>query len=294
MQVKILSKRKRCVVIIIALLLAAFVIYCFYENNALGVTELETSFKALPQGFDGMKIIHISDLHSKSFGRENEKLVSAVKNESPDIIVMTGDLIDKRRTDETEIGTAVSVMSEFCKIAPVYFVCGNHETTINYYDKLENELIKAGVIILNGRTEILERNGDEISISGISNYSMSENASPKIKITEDDFKAKLSSLKTEGRFNILLAHRPERFSYYKEAGFDLTLSGHAHGGQWRAFGYPLVAPDQGFFAPYTAGLYSEDGKSLVVSRGLGNSIIPMRINNAPEVVSITLRSEQRV
>lgn len=287
-----MSKRKGLAVIIFAVLIALFTAYCFYENNALQLSKIEVSSEKLPESFDGMRIIHISDLHNKSFGRQNEKLLSVVKSQNPDIIVMTGDLIDKRRTDESEIGTAVDVMREFQKIAPTYFICGNHETTIGYYDKLERELRKARVTIMNDRAETIERNGEWINIAGVTNYSMSEKASPKIKISEEDFESLLAGLKKEDSFNLLLAHRPERFEYYKKAGFDLTLSGHAHGGQWRIFGLPLVAPDQGFFGAYTAGLYEENEGGLIVSRGLGNSIIPMRINNRPEVILVTLSREK--
>lgn len=289
-----MTKRKRLrVMIIFAVIILAFIGYCFYENNALGLTEIKLSSEKLPQSFDKMKIIHISDLHNKSFGENNRKLLEMIKAQNPDIIVMTGDLIDKRRTTEETMKTGISLMAECQKIAPTYFISGNHETTISYYDKLERELVKAGVTILNDKSAVIEKNGEKIGIAGISNFSFNENSSPKIRTTEKEFKEKLSRLKseTDESFDILLAHRPERFEFYSEAGFDLTLSGHAHGGQWRFFDIPLVAPDQGFFGAYTSGLYEENGEKMIVSRGLGNSIIPMRINNPPELISITLESE---
>ena len=202
----------------------------------------------------------------------------------------TGDLVDSGHTD---IDIAISFVEEAARIAPVYYVTGNHEARLSQYDRLRNGLEAAGVSMLEDRAVELERDGEKITLAGLSD--------PDFTVRGDVFgevpamvSTKLESLAdTESSYAILLSHRPELFESYASSGIDLVLSGHAHGGQFRLpFIGGLVAPNQGLFPKYDAGLYTESSTQMVVSRGIGNSIIPVRFNNRPEIVVVELFAGQ--
>lgn len=260
----------------IYLLLAAIVAWGFYENTALEINSFPVSGPNLPENFNGFQIAHVSDLHNTQFGENNEKLLKLLTDCQPDIIAITGDLIDSRNTN---IDVAVHFAAEAAKIAPCYYVTGNHEARVSEYPLLEQKLTDAGVTVLRNQAVSLERDGEIICIAGVEDPSFLGSAG---------FSAALSQLASED-FTILLSHRPEYFDAYCQNGFELVLSGHAHGGQFHVpFLGGLIAPGQGFFPEYDSGLYHEENTNLVVSRGLGNSIFPFRLNNPPELILITL------
>ena len=242
----------------------------------------------IPSGFSGFRIAQISDLHNAEFGKENEKLLSILKKCEPDIIVITGDLIDSRRTD---IETGISLSKKATGIAPTYYVAGNHEARIDEYEELITGLEKAGVQILNNETVLLESSGDNIVIAGMEDSSFVTDY--LFGDSETVTKEVLSELiSREDCYTVLLSHRPELFETYVECKADLVFSGHVHGGQFRLpFLGGVVAPNQGLFPQYDAGVYTKEGTDMIVSRGLGNSIIPVRINNRPEIVVVELQGE---
>ncbi len=167
-------------------------------------------------------------------------------------------------------------------IAPVYYVTGNHETALpqQQYEQLMEGLETAGVTVLANDAVTVAYHGEEITVVGLSDPA-SMAASRLSRLTDK-----------EERYVILLAHRPDFFEEYAEGGADLVFSGHAHGGQFRLpFIGGLMAPDQGLFPKYDAGLYRDGNTSMVVSRGLGNSIIPFRINNRPEIILVELKAD---
>lgn len=261
------------------LLLAAVILWGFVENTLLGLTYISVTSQALPENFNGFRIAHVSDLHNAEFGKNNEKLLALLRQAQPDIITITGDLIDSRNT---KIDVAVSFAAEAVKIAPCYYVTGNHEARVSEYALLEQQLMDAGVTVLRGQSQILERNGQQIAIAGVDDPSFSGHTA---------FSQSLSRLSEDG-FTLLLSHRPEFFDLYCQNDYDLVLSGHAHGGQFRIpFLGGLIAPGQGFFPVYDSGIYSDSDTNLVVSRGLGNSLFPFRLNNPPEVILITLKTQ---
>ena len=203
------------------------------------------------------------------------------------MIAITGDLIDSRNT---EIDTALQFAREAVKIAPCYYVTGNHESRIDDFDQLKAGLETLGVKVLDNKRLILQKGNDEITLIGVSD--------PKFmtrKIEEEDeiMRQCLTQLSEEAdTYRILLSHRPEMFDLYKQMGIDLVLSGHAHGGQFRLpFVGGLVAPNQGFFPKYDAGQFIEENTTMIVSRGVGNSIVPFRINNPPELVVVELMNQ---
>ena len=269
-----------------AAVLLALIIWIAWGNSALELNTYTINSPLLPDGFDGFRIAHVSDLHNTEIGKDNEKLLAMLQDAEPDIIAITGDLIDSRNTD---VEVALQFIREAVKIAPCYYVTGNHESRISEYSVLKAGMETAGVVILeDARTEI-SLGGETITLIGVNDPSFRTNDLSGDSVTVMD--AKLTQLHgDDNEFTILLSHRPELFDTYVQNNIDLVLSGHAHGGQLRLpFIGGLVAPHQGMFPEYDAGLYTEENTNMIVSRGVGNSIFPFRINNRPEVILIELQ-----
>lgn len=275
-------KRRVIVLIIAAVLVPALLIWLLWANSSPAATQVTVASGALPEAFEGFKIAHVSDLHNAVFGRKNEKLLSLIRAAKPDIIAITGDLIDSRHTD---IDSALAFVEAAAEIAPVYYVTGNHESRLDF-DEIEPRLIAAGARVLRNEAEDIGRGGERIRLAGIDDPSFIRTGGT----AEERAAAELEQLGDGGgTFNVLLAHRPELVEVYAEYGAGLVLSGHAHGGQVRL---PLLgglyAPGQGLLPEYDSGLYSLGETQMVVSRGLGNSVAPLRVNNRPELVIVTL------
>ncbi len=234
----------------------------------------------LPDSFDGYHIVQISDLHNKSFGQNNKALIALVQKENPDLIAITGDVIDERHTKEQ---IAISAMEAFSRLAPTYYVSGNHEISEGNYKEFLEKISDAGVAVLDNKSLELIKDGERISLLGLADASYFESRSELEKTLE-------RLLLETNEFSLLLSHRPELFPTYAKDGVDLSLCGHAHGGQIRILGQGILSPHQGFFPKYTSGLYTVQNSAMVVSRGLGNSRFPFRVFNRPEVVSITLKA----
>jgi len=281
-------KKKFIMLAVVAAVLVALVIWIAWGNTALELNTYTISSSKLPQSFDGYRIAHVSDLHNTEMGKNNEKLLAMLRDADPDMIAITGDLIDSRNTD---IEVALKFVREAVKIAPCYYVTGNHEARVNEYGELKAGMETAGVTVLEDvRTEI-SMEGATITLIGVNDPSYQTDY--LFGDSETVMNTKLEELHTEdGEFTVLLSHRPELFDAYTDHGIDLVLSGHAHGGQFRLpFIGGLVAPNQGIFPEYDAGIYTEGNTNMLVSRGIGNSILPFRINNRPEVILIELQAE---
>ena len=280
---------KKSVLIVSVLIILCLVIWTLWGNTALEVNEYEIVSDRIPEAFSGFRIAQVSDLHNAEFGEGNEKLIELLSQTDPDMIVITGDLIDSRHTD---IEIALEFARQAIKLAPVYYVSGNHEARVHEYEDLKMGLVKAGVIVLEDQKVQIKRDGESIYILGIDDPSFQEDYlfGDAASVTS----SALSELQNESNvYTVLLAHRPELFETYVDAGVDLVFSGHAHGGQFRLpFVGGLVAPNQGFFPEYDAGLFSEGSTTMIVSRGVGNSIIPIRFNNRPEIVLVTLSNRK--
>ena len=282
------KKKKFIFLAVVVIILVALGIWIAWGNTALELSTYTVSSSKLPQSFDGYRIAHVSDLHNTEMGKDNEKLLAILRDADPDMIAITGDLIDSRDTD---IEIALQFVREAVKIAPCYYVTGNHEARANEYDELKSGMEAAGVIVLeDARTEI-SLEGKTITLIGVNDPSYQTDY--LFGDSETVMDTKLEELHTEDDvFTILLSHRPELFDIYADHGMDLILSGHAHGGQFRLpFIGGLVAPNQGLFPEYDAGIYTEGNTNMLVSRGVGNSILPFRINNRPEVILIELHAE---
>ena len=279
--------KKKWILSLIALILFILIGWILWANTALEVNEYEIVSDRIPQGFDGFRIAQISDLHNAEFGERNEKLIQLLSQTDPDIIVITGDLIDSRHTD---IEIALDCARQAVKLAPVYYVSGNHEARVREYEDLKMGLAEAGVVLLENQKVQITREGERIALMGIDDPSFQEDY--LFGDSGSVARQAIENLHNESDgYTVLLSHRPELFNLYVDTGMDLVFSGHAHGGQFRLpFIGGLVAPNQGFIPKYDAGQFTEENTTMIVSRGVGNSIIPIRFNNRPEIVLVTLRN----
>lgn len=277
------KKKRRIVLTVVAAVLLALVIWMVWGNTALELNTYTIASEKLPQAFDGYRIAHISDLHNAEFGVGNEKLLAMLREAEPDIIAITGDLIDSRNTD---VRIALHFAEEAVKIAPCYYVTGNHEARVPEYDELKAGLLELGVVVLEDEKADLEVSGESITLLGVNDPSFLTDPANEEALMQNKLQELMNGAEN---YTVLLSHRPELFEVYVESGADLVLSGHAHGGQFR---FPLVgglaAPNQDLFPKYDAGVYTEEHTSMIVSRGIGNSLFPFRFNNRPEVVIVEL------
>lgn len=278
-------------IIIITFVITSLLILCnlyfYYENTKLSISNYNIVNEKIPSSFNNFKIIQISDLHNTKYKKLTDQLVKKIEYEKPNIIVLTGDLIDSNKTN---IDIAIQFIKKIKNIAPIYFVSGNHESSIseNCYNELKEKLTENQVIILDDKIDTLKVSNSEINLIGINDPQMTHiGYFTESEIIENE----LNSIEYDNsKYSILLSHRPELFNNYVEKNIDLVLSGHAHGGQIRIpFIGGVVAPNQGLFPKYTNGKFEQNKTVMIVSRGIGNSILPYRINNRPELVIITLR-----
>ena len=284
------AKKKSIIVLcVVAAIFATLIAWTVWGNTALELNTYTISSDRLPEAFDGYRIAHISDLHNTEIGKNNEKLLDMLRDADPDIIAITGDLIDSRNTD---IDIALQFAERAMEIAPCYYVTGNHEARASEYAGLKTGLTECGVVVLEDECIKIRQQGETIDLLGVNDPSFQTDY--LFGDSEAVMRSKLQDISgAENDYTILLSHRPELFSIYVEGNIDLILSGHAHGGQFRLpFLGGLVAPNQGFFPKYDAGLFTEENTNMIVSRGIGNSLLPFRFNNRPEVILIELHSEQ--
>lgn len=265
--------------IIFACVLVLLCCFAWYENHHLVVTYYDYESNKIVDGLNGYRIVQISDLHNATFGKDNNKLISKIINLSPDIVVITGDIVDSNHTD---IDAAIQFVQDISKTCPVYYVTGNHEYWLSEADRqaLMKGLEGAGAVVLNNEKITVSKGTASFELIGLDDKSLGDNT----------LKSLTDSCSDED-FIVVLAHEPQYIQEYSRTKTDLLLSGHAHGGQFiLPFIGAVVAPDQGFLPEYTAGEYQMNEMTMFVSRGLGNSVIPVRLFNAPEVVCIELKS----
>ena len=266
---------------------ASLLWFFHFQNNSIVVSEYSLRSEEIPPSFDGYKVVQLSDLHNKSFGEEQSELVSKIEKENPDLIVFTGDLVDSNRYNENP---SLTLMEKLVQLAPVYYVPGNHEWASGNFPSLEEKLKNIGVEVMRNTSAEISREIGEIQLIGIDDPINANGTYTERATAEKNIRDSIEGLEEEP-FQILLSHRPEFFSLYQEYEFDLVFSGHAHGGQFRIpFVGGLIAPNQGLFPEYTSGEHVSDNTAMIVNRGLGNSVIPVRVFNRPEIVVVTLNT----
>ncbi|MBO4864703.1 MAG: DUF1294 domain-containing protein [Eubacterium sp.] len=257
---------------IVYLLLMGF---CLEQNYRLTTSEYDYVNSKIDASKDGFVIVQISDLHNQWFGPGQSYLLEEIEKCDPDIIAVTGDAVDKYHTSYS---IAKSFFEGAVKIAPVYYITGNHEDWLKDedFDKFVNDVEKLGVNFIDDET---------IDIGNIS----------LIGVAEESREADLTGLTSkcpEGNLKVMLAHEPNPHENYKKADADLVLCGHNHGGQIiipKKGG--LISSDLKFFPELYEGVHLFNNMTMIISRGLGNSAAPVRINNYPEIVKVTLHMQ---
>lgn len=286
-------KYKKTLALIASMFSATFF---FWQNNDITISKYNYKNSKIPNEFDGFKILHISDFHNKQFGLNHKRIIKKINAVNPDIIVITGDLIDRRRF-HPEI--SYSFIEKIVENFPVYYVSGNHERKSGHYDEIIEKLKSLHVITL--ENDVVKHNidGSHINIIGAKDPA---NVLDKRKFSNTcEMEEFLSNFKNDDTFKILLSHKPELINIYKKNNMDLIFSGHTHGGQFRIpFLGGIVAPNQGLFPKYDAGMFKEYNEenenisTLFISRGLGNSSVPIRVFNRPELIVVTFKSEENI
>lgn len=258
----------------------------------IDLTKLKIETDDLPESFNGCRILHVSDLHNCNFGDKQHRLIQISKQQRPDYIFITGDMIDQYHVGMKQ---ACLYIKGLIKIAPVFYVTGNHEWEIQEGVRCDffSFLKQNGVVILHDEIIELSRGESSIQLIGIDDPYVAQRKIGKIDdyLFAKNFLKRLSILKKQKKdmYTILLSHRPEFINYYSKVKINLVFSGHAHGGQFRL---PILgsvlAPHQGFFPKYVEGIVCEKETSMIISRGLGDSLFPVRIGNLPELLLVTL------
>jgi len=280
-----LRKHRKKIILAATMLLTALMLCAFDVRLAIRSYEVESKEIESP-----IRLVLVTDLHSCKWGEEQQKLVDAVIDQQPDAVLLGGDIFDDKVPDTN----AELFLKGIASLYPCYYVTGNHEYWSGQRDfAVKMEILERyHVTILNGESELLTVGGQSINICGVDDpdaYMVADNPSAVMSFAEQ--LKQVSGQTRDDLYTVLLSHRPERFADYVSNGFDLVLSGHAHGGQWRI---PLLlnglySPNQGLFPQYAGGRYEQDGTIMVVSRGLAreSTIVP-RIFNRPELVVVNL------
>lgn len=273
--------------------------YMTYDNNRISINEIKIQSNKLPKAFNNFKILQLSDLHCKTFGKDNKRLVKRIEDINPDIIIATGDMFSTSLDlDQSFFKLCEKLIKEY----PIYYSLGNHETILRvskasdrqwveeYLDKIKS----LGVYLLDNEMITLLRNNEKINIYGLTlpmtfyRRRFNKGRDERIELKSDFIDSLLGRPKKD-EFNILLAHNPLNFEAYVQWGSDLTFSGHVHGGAVRLpFLGGILSPEIAFLPKYKEGTYAKNNSIMVVSRGLGNSSMPVRAFNSPEIVVTTL------
>lgn len=267
--------------IILALIAAAAAFLIKDSRDDLEISRYEVKSQKLPESFDGFKIVQLSDLHGAEFGEDGMGLVEKVEELEPDIIALTGDFV----TDEGDLAAVEKLVARLTELCPVYFVSGNHEFGSGLAVKVRNILERAGVKYLSNEYLTISRGEDEILLGGVEDpLAYADMLSP------DELAQKMNDAAPDA-FKILLGHRNYWMTEYPELPVDLIFCGHAHGGLIRIPGVGgLIGTDRRLFPDFDAGEYNNGRYTLIVSRGLGNSVSIPRIFNRPEIVCVELSS----
>ncbi len=266
-----------------------FGVWLYDQNNTIEVTEYAVGSSRVPAGFEAFRIVQLSDLHNASFGPDNRRLLEKVAAARPDLIVLTGDMSSWNSRDTALLE---NLYRELAGMAPTYCILGNHEVKYGELEELQQLAARTGTHLLRNELVEIERHGDRMVLLGLDDVLEMK---PEMTAALE----RLAQTPPE-QMRVVLTHRPHTVYDDEEGrtfklvdyGFDLALAGHMHGGQWRIpYWRGFLVPRYGFFPKYTGGVHAFDDGWLVISRGLGNGLVPQRLFNRPEVVVVTLHHE---
>ena len=258
-------------------LVAAALLACYLDSNFRLVTEEHRIVsERFPEALSGLRIVQLSDVHNTEYGRDNNAFIEAVRAAKPDMIAITGDLIDGEDREKEEAFVR-RLIPRLCEIAPVYYVSGNHDWASGWARSLFDIIREAGGTVLRNQYVIIGEGDASFVLAGCDDPNALRDMKSPQEVVEN-------IKKREGdKYVLMLYHRPEKLDMWAETGVDAVLSGHAHGGMIRLpFTDGLIAPGQGYFPKYTNGLYEKDGTVELVSRGTGGP--KWRFFNNPEIV----------
>lgn len=284
-----MSRTKRWLLIYLPAAIVLCIYFLYAQNNSIVVTTYKVASGKLPDGFDSYRIVQLSDLQSKEFGKDQRPLIRKVEKLNPDIIVVTGDLIDRNHYDGE---ASFKLMKGMVRVAPVYFARGNHEQGSREYPELEERLLALGVHIMKNAYEDIPLGDGVFRLIGVDDPTYNHKGDGDADKMNAHLAEALADADSSDPFTVLLSHRTELFPVYAENGIDLSLTGHAHGGQIRIpFKGGVFAPGQGMWPAWTEGMHEIGDSAMIVNRGLGNSRFPLRLFNQPEVVLVELTAE---
>lgn len=282
-----MKRRHGCLHSLFVLLVTAVIAVglWYYGNNIIDTEVFELPSARLPAAFDGFRIVEVSDLHGKLFGGNGEELVDAVAAAEPDLIALTGDLCDEEH-DPQEMAAMAGRLAE---LAPTYYVSGNHEWVMDDPRGFFSLLEEQGVTVLHNAYYLLTLDGQSIVLAGVDDPN-----GPYDQKTPEQLVEEIRSACGDA-YILMLSHRNDRLKQWSDLEVDTVLCGHGHGGVIRL---PvvggLIGTDRELFPEYTAGVYRQGRTDMVVSRGLGNSGVNLRVFNRPHLPVIVLRSEQNL
>lgn len=274
-------KKRGCISRIAGLLILAVSLGLFwwFENETIVTETITVSSDKIPETFDGFRIAVLADIHGEVFGENSSYLLQKTAAVTPDIIVINGDLID----EVSHLEMLPPLLDGLVEIAPVFFVTGNHEWAVGCLDELLTLLESHGVIVLSNEYRDLTIGSGSIVLAGIDDPN-----GPFDQKQPDELMTEIREARGE-TYTLMLAHRNDSLAMWAELGTDLVLCGHGHGGVVRIpFVGGLIGVDRSLFPDYTAGLYQKGGTDMVVSRGLGNSVVDFRIFNRPHLLVVEL------
>lgn len=278
-----MKKIRRLLALLALFALAAGFVY--WQNFTLQVEPVELFFESLPPQFDGLRVAELSDLHGRSFGKNNVRLLRTLQKARPDMICICGDLFDEK-TDLTMLEPLLTGLTD---IAPVYYVTGNHEWQVKNLRELLQKMRAWGVTVLENEGRVLSRGGAEMVVAGVH-----DPCGPYDMKTPAALVRELRSAQGND-FILMLSHRNDELAMWSQLGVQLVLSGHCHGGVVRLpFVGGVFGTRRELFPEYDAGVYRQDGTTLFVSRGLGYTNVHFRLFNRPHVPIMILRSGKNV
>lgn len=278
-----MKKIRRLLALLALFALAAGFVY--WQNFTLQVEPVELLFESLPPQFDGLRVAELSDLHGRSFGKNNVRLLRTLQKARPDMICICGDLFDEK-TDLTMLEPLLTGLTD---IAPVYYVTGNHEWQVKNLREILQKMRAWGVTVLENEERVLSRGGAEMVVAGVH-----DPCGPYDMKTPAALVRELRSAQGND-FILMLSHRNDELAMWSQLGVQLVLSGHCHGGVVRLpFVGGVFGTRRELFPEYDAGVYRQDGTTLFVSRGLGYTNVHFRLFNRPHVPIMILRSGKNV
>ncbi len=274
-----MKKIRRLLALLALFALAAGFVY--WQNFTLQVEPVELFFESLPPQFDGLRVAELSDLHGRSFGKNNVRLLRTLQKARPDMICICGDLFDEK----TDLTMLESLLTGLTDIAPVYYVTGNHEWQVKNLREILQKMRGWGVTVLENEGRVLSRGGAEMVVAGVH-----DPCGPYDMKTPAALVRELRSAQGND-FILMLSHRNDELAMWSQLGVQLVLSGHCHGGVVRLpFVGGVFGTRRELFPEYDAGVYRQDGTTLFVSRGLGYTNVHFRLFNRPHVPIMILRS----